>query len=100
MAILYKVSPAFNIPVTWLTEITQVSAPYFFIDDQRVGPYKLWHHQHHFRLTKDGVEMTDVIHYKLPLGIIGRVLNALYVRKKLAKIFDHRYQVLKRMFNI
>ncbi len=99
LVILYKVSPILKVSVTWLTEITQVSAPNYFIDDQRVGPYKLWHHQHHFRLTDDGVEMTDIVHYKLPFGILGRLANLLFVKKQLRDIFEYRRNILESRFN-
>jgi len=94
----YNVSPLFGVPLYWMTEITHVDPNRSFIDEQRKGPYSLWHHQHHFREIEGGVEMTDIVHYKLPLGILGRLLNALMVRKKLEGIFRYRYEKVAGVF--
>ena len=67
----YKVKPLFRIPLYWMTEITQVKEGAYFIDEQRFGPYKFWHHQHFFRATENGTEIEDIVHYRLPLGFIG-----------------------------
>lgn len=98
MIIAYRVSPLLHIPMGWVTEITHVQEPYYFVDEQRFGPYSLWHHQHHFRELQEGVEMTDIVSYKIPFGILGDLANALFVRKRLEYIFDYRYQTLERMF--
>lgn len=87
----YKVRPLLGIPLYWMTEITQVKDQEYFIDEQRFGPYRFWHHQHHFKAIPGGVEMTDIIHYKNPLGFIGRLANRLFVAKKLEKIFRYRF---------
>jgi ligand-binding SRPBCC domain-containing protein len=94
----YKVKPLLGIPVYWMTEITQVKDKEYFIDEQRYGPYSLWHHQHHFKGINGGVEMTDIVHYKMPLGLIGRLANKLFVRRKLSKIFTYRYQKVIELF--
>lgn len=94
----YRVAPVLGIPLYWMTEITHVVEGKYFIDEQRFGPYTLWHHQHHFREVDGGVEMTDLIHYKIPLGIIGRVANMLFVRQKLNDIFNYRYEKVKELF--
>lgn len=94
----YKVKPLAGIPLSWMTEITQVQAPNYFVDEQRKGPYKLWHHQHHFKEIEDGVEMTDLVHYRLPFGLIGSIANALIVKKELEKIFSYRYQKIVELF--
>lgn len=94
----YKVKPLLGIPVYWMTEITQVKDQEYFIDEQRFGPYRLWHHQHHFREIPGGVEMTDIVHYKIPLGLIGRLANRLFVRKKLEKIFHYRFGKVEELF--
>ena len=96
--ITYKVSPILNIPLLWMTEITHVVDNKFFVDEQRVGPYKIWHHEHHFEQQENGVLMTDIVHYQPPLGIIGNIANSLFINKKLKKIFDHRYQVIVETF--
>ena len=96
--ITYTVKPVLGIPLFWMTEITHVETGKFFIDEQRVGPYSLWHHQHHFRPVPGGVEMTDLVHYKLPLGPLGALANGLFVRRQLKEIFDFRYQKLEALF--
>jgi ligand-binding SRPBCC domain-containing protein len=87
----YKVSPLFGIPLYWMTEITHVEDKKFFVDEQRYGPYCLWHHQHHFKSIEAGIEMTDIVHYKIPFWFIGDIANALFVRNQLKKIFAFRY---------
>jgi len=94
----YKVSPIFNIPLYWMTEITHVEELEYFIDVQRKGPYALWHHQHHFKEIEGGVEMTDIIHYKNPLGFIGEIANSLFVKKELKKIFEYRFDKVQEVF--
>ncbi|ELR70636.1 Cell division inhibitor [Fulvivirga imtechensis AK7] len=96
--ILYKINILPGIPVDWATEITHVVEPYYFVDEQRFGPYKLWHHQHHFREAEQGVEMTDEVNYAIPLGFIGRMANSLFVRRQVEAIFDHRHRVLENYF--
>ena len=95
----YKVSPVFGIPLYWMTEITHVEEGKMFVDEQRFGPYSLWHHQHHFKEVEGGVEMTDIVHYKLPLGILGDIAHVLFVKKQLEGIFSYRYEVVEQLFN-
>ena len=71
----------------------------YFIDEQRFGPYTLWHHKHFFEPTENGVLMTDLVHYALPLGFIGRIMNALVVKNKLKAIFDYRKVKVDEIFN-
>jgi ligand-binding SRPBCC domain-containing protein len=94
----YKVRPLLGIPVYWMTEITQVQEPVYFIDQQRFGPYTLWHHQHHFKAIPGGVEMTDIVHYRIPLGLLGDLANWLFVKKKLESIFQYRYKAVEELF--
>jgi ligand-binding SRPBCC domain-containing protein len=94
----YKVSPVLGIPIYWMTEITQVVAQQYFIDEQRFGPYSLWHHQHHFREVENGVEMTDIVHYKLPLAFLGDIAHALFVKQQLQTIFDFRFKKVEELF--
>ena len=93
MIITYIVKPVLSIPLKWMTEITQVRDLEFFIDEQRIGPYKLWHHQHIFTQTDNGVVMEDIIHYSLPMWIFGQFAHWLFVRKQLESIFDYRAEV-------
>lgn len=94
----YTVQPFFGIPLYWMTEITHVEHQKYFIDDQRYGPYSMWHHQHHFNETATGVEMTDIIHYKLPLWFLGDIANTLFVKSQLEKIFDYRFKKAEELF--
>lgn len=94
----YTVRPILGIPMQWVTEITQVEEKRYFIDEQRFGPYRFWHHQHHFREVVDGVEMTDLVHYALPLGPAGQLVHSLSVYAKLQDIFAYRRQVLEHRF--
>jgi ligand-binding SRPBCC domain-containing protein len=94
----YTVKPLFGIPVYWMTEITHVVEEKFFVDEQRFGPYTLWHHQHHFKAIEGGVEMTDIVHYKIPYWFIGDIANAVFIRQQLKKIFDFRYSTIEEKF--
>ena len=96
--ITYKVRPIFSIPLTWITEITHVQEPHFFVDEQRYGPYRFWHHQHHFKPISGGVEILDLIHYQLPLGLIGCVINRVKVKRDLQSIFNYRAKKLTELF--
>lgn len=97
--IQYKVSPLFGLKLNWMTVITAVKDKSYFIDEQRFGPYALWHHKHFFEATENGTKMTDVVHYALPLGFIGRLLNAIVVQNKLQEIFDYRFIKVNQLFN-
>jgi ligand-binding SRPBCC domain-containing protein len=91
LMVQYVVSPIFGIPLRWLTEIIRVDEPHHFIDEQRIGPYRLWHHEHFFReLDKSRVEIRDLIHYAPPFGPLGAILNALVIRRQLGRILDFR----------
>lgn len=94
----YNVKPLLGIPLAWMTEITHVVEKKYFVDEQRKGPYKLWHHQHHFKAIEGGVEMTDLVHYRLPVGILGSIANRILVKKELEKIFAYRYQKIVERF--
>ncbi len=94
----YTVRPLLDIPVHWVTEITHVDAPYFFVDEQRVGPYAFWHHQHRLQPLDGGVEMEDIVHYRLPFGPLGRLVEPWIVRPQLEQIFDFRRRVLAERF--
>ncbi|MEI6950603.1 SRPBCC family protein [Paraflavisolibacter sp. H34] len=96
--ITYKVKPLLGIPVFWMTEITHVEPLKLFVDEQRKGPYTLWHHQHHFASIPGGVEMTDIVHYGLPLGVAGRLAHLLTVKQQLKKIFTYRYFKVNELF--
>ena len=96
--IQYKVSVLPGIKINWVTEITQVKEPHHFIDEQRFGLYALWHHQHHFKEVKGGVEMMDEVNYALPLGWLGRMAHWIFVKGEVNRIFAHRFIVLEKYF--
>ena len=96
--ITYTVSPVFGIPLFWMTEITHVKDREYFIDEQRFGPYALWHHKHFFKEIPGGVEMTDLVDYKLPLGFLGTIAHGLFVKKQIESIFEYRNKVLVERF--
>ncbi|MEO6917396.1 MAG: SRPBCC family protein [Chitinophagaceae bacterium] len=94
----YTVKPILGIPLYWMTEITHVEHLKYFVDEQRYGPYGMWHHQHHFREIEGGVEMTDIVHYKNPFGFIGNIANGLFVQSQLKTIFSYRFQKTESLF--
>ncbi|HRI19354.1 MAG TPA: SRPBCC family protein [Panacibacter sp.] len=94
----YKISPFLHIPLYWMTEITHVTDKQYFVDEQRYGPYKMWHHQHHFKTIDGGVEMTDIVHYKLPLWFLGDMANSFFVKTQLKKIFSFRFDAIEKKF--
>lgn len=98
MIITYKVSPVAGIKLNWMTEITQVKEHQYFIDEQRFGPYKFWHHQHHFKEIPGGVEMNDLLTYGLPMGFLGNIANSVFVAGKLQAIFNFRKQKVIELF--
>lgn len=98
MMISYLVSPLLGIKMKWVTEITHVEENKFFVDEQRVGPYAIWHHQHHLEETKDGVLMKDILNYSPPMGFLGSMANALIIRKKLEEIFAYRTVKVEEIF--
>lgn len=100
MIITYKVSPALGIKLNWVTEITQISTGNYFIDEQRRGPYSIWHHEHHFREVPCGVEMHDVLYYQIPFGFIGKLAGLLFVNNKVKQIFTFREKRILELFPV
>jgi ligand-binding SRPBCC domain-containing protein len=98
LMIEYTVKPLLNIPMSWITEIKYVHDKKYFVDEQRKGPYKIWHHEHHFKEVEGGVEMTDIVSYELPLGFLGRIAHPILVKKKLNEIFDYRFKKVEELF--
>ncbi len=99
MIIDYTVSPLLGIPLKWKTRITEVIPNKSFTDFQEKGPYKLWKHYHEFIANEKGVLMKDKVDYELPMGFLGNIAHALFVKKKLEKIFNYRFQILENLFN-
>ena len=96
--ITYTVRPLLHVAVNWTTEITHVDRPNFFVDEQRFGPYRLWHHQHRFREVEGGVEMHDLVHYLLSHDQLAGLINRLFVAPRLRRIFDFRCRALAEIF--
>jgi ligand-binding SRPBCC domain-containing protein len=98
MIISYTVKPLLGIRMIWVTEITHVEEMNYFIDEQRIGPYSMWHHQHFIEPSGEGVLMTDIVTYSPPLGFFGAIANKLFIRKQLDTIFDYRSEILEKHF--
>lgn len=96
--ITYKISPVAGLSLFWMTEITHVKDREYFIDKQRFGPYALWHHTHRFKEIEGGIEMTDIVHYKLPLGPLGSIAHWLFVQKQVEEIFSYRHKAVEQLF--
>jgi ligand-binding SRPBCC domain-containing protein len=98
MIISYRVSPLLGIKMTWVTEITHVREGTYFVDEQRVGPYALWHHEHFIEPIEGGVLMHDIISYKPPVGFLGAIANTMFIKRQLKGIFSYRQQALETIF--
>lgn len=96
--ITYKVSPLLGIKMNWVTEITHVEDRKYFVDEQRIGPYSMWHHKHFLKEIKNGTEITDVVHYRLPIAIIANRFHSILVKPKLKEIFEYRTKALLKRF--
>lgn len=95
----YNVSPILGIKLHWVTEITHIKDKSYFVDEQRFGPYTFWHHKHFLKETSQGIEMNDLVHYKLPFGALGKLANTLFIKKQLQEVFDYRYKKVHELFN-
>jgi ligand-binding SRPBCC domain-containing protein len=98
LIITYSIKPMLNIPVDWVTEITHIKELSFFVDEQRKGPYKMWHHEHHFKDVPEGVLMTDILYYDIGKSIFGWIAGKLFVHRKVEEIFDYRNKKLSTFF--
>ncbi|MGY6216797.1 SRPBCC family protein [Methylolobus aquaticus] len=98
LIITYRIAAVAGIPVTWVTEIKHVVEPFQFVDEQRLGPFRFWHHQHRFHPAPGGIEMEDDVHYVMRAGWIGRLVHRLFVRQRLEQIFDFRHAYLRARF--
>lgn len=96
--ITYTVSPVLGIPLFWMTEIVHVKDKEYFVDNQLCGPFAIWHHLHQFKAIDGGVEMTDLVNYKLPLGPLGNLVHALIIKKRVEAIFNYRHIALQQKF--
>jgi ligand-binding SRPBCC domain-containing protein len=100
MIIAYKVTPLLSIPMQWVTEITHVQEMEYFVDEQRIGPYTLWHHQHRISEIEGGTLMQDIVSYKPPFGPLGIMANSLIIESQLKSIFEYRFQAVVREFGV
>ncbi|WP_062059334.1 SRPBCC family protein [Aquimarina longa] len=98
--IQYIVTPIGNIKNKWVTEITHVRDGEYFVDEQRFGPYALWHHKHFLKEIPGGVEMEDIINYKVPFGLLGQLVHPFIVQPKLKEVFEYREKKLKELFGV
>lgn len=98
MIMTQEVKPLFGIPLTWVTEITHIKEKAYFIDEQRIGPYKFWHHEHRLKERAGGVELIDTLHYTMPFGMMGRIVHELSVKQKITEVFRYRYEALEKLF--
>lgn len=104
LIILYKIKPMLNLPLDWCTEITHIRPPSasgasaFFVDEQRKGPYRIWHHEHHFEAVAGGTRMVDLLHYEIGKSIFGSLAGHLFVHARVDEIFSYRRQALARRF--
>ena len=96
--IKYIVTPIFGIKMNWVTEITHVKDFEYFVDEQRFGPDKFWHHKHLIKEIKNGVEMIDILDYALPFGFAGRFFHPIIIKPKLNEIFNYRRNKLIEIF--
>ncbi|MDB9723486.1 SRPBCC family protein [Polaribacter sp.] len=96
--IQYIVTPLLGIKTKWVSEITHIEEKKYFVDEQMYGPYALWHHKHFIKEIEGGVEMEDIIDYKVPLGILGQIVHPYIVKPKLEEIFNYRQQKLEELF--
>ena len=97
MIISYRITPLPCMSTPWVSEITHVEAPIYFVDEQRLGPFRFWHHQHLFKEVDRDVEMQDIVNYAMPLGPIGEMVHAISLRKKVEAIFDFRQKALEQI---
>lgn len=98
LIITYRIKPMLNISINWCTEISHIKQNLYFVDEQRKGPYSIWHHEHHFKQVEGGVIMTDIVHYHIGKSIFGWVAGKLFVHKKVKEIFEFRYKALNDFF--
>lgn len=99
LMISYRIQPLLNISINWCTEITYIKEQEYFVDEQRKGPYHIWHHEHHFKAVEGGTLMTDILHYDIGKSIFGWIAGKIFVDKQVEKIFLFRYATLEKYFN-
>lgn len=98
MIITYDLTPFLGISLDWVTEIKHVVRPNLFVDEQRFGPYRFWHHKHLFREIPGGIEMRDIVHYAFRFGLLGKFAGTFFVSDRVSEIFNFRHEKLKELF--
>lgn len=98
LIITYRIAAVAGIPMTWVTEIKHVEPLRRFVDEQRIGPFRFWHHEHSFRAVENGIEMEDTVHYAMPWGWFGELVHAAFIRARLKAIFDFRREYLEKLW--
>lgn len=98
LIITYRIAAVAGVPMAWVTEIKHVERLVQFVDEQRLGPFRFWHHLHRFRAVEGGVEMEDIVHYVMPWGWLGRLVHAAFIQGRLRAIFDFRQEYLQNYF--
>lgn len=95
----YRIEAIKGIKQRWITEITSCEPQRYFVDEQRIGPYRFWHHLHRFEVEGKGIRMLDRVHYQLPLGPLGAFAHAFFVKQRLKRIFDYRARFMEMEFD-
>ena len=98
LIISYTVKPILGVKMNWVTEITHIKDKKYFVDEQRKGPYKMWHHEHILIETDNGIIMKDIISYIPPFGVLGKILNVFFIKRQVEGIFKYRTEVLNKIF--
>lgn len=99
MLMQLRLKPFLKIQLDWLTEITHIKEKEYFIDEQRLGPFRFWHHEHRVLPIEGGVEIQDTVHYVMPFSILGRFVHWLFLRKQLENIFNFREEAIEKVFS-
>ena len=100
LIITYKIAAVARIPMTWVTEIKHVEVLYRFVDEQRIGPFRFWFHEHSFQAVSGGIEMTDIVHYQMPWGWVGELVHWVFIRQRLNAIFDFRRAFIEKLWPV
>jgi len=100
LIITYKIAAVARIPMTWVTEIKHVEVLYRFVDEQRIGPFRFWFHEHSFQAVRGGIEMTDIVHYQMPWGWVGELVHWVFIRQRLNAIFDFRRAFIEKLWPV
>lgn len=100
LIITYKIAAVARIPMTWVTEIKHVESLYRFVDEQRIGPFRFWFHEHSFQPVSGGIEMTDIVHYQMPWGWLGELVHLVFIRRRLNAIFDFRRAYIEELWPV